>query len=458
MDVNGEETLQYDLVSMVANVGLRAFDFKSITAYQSHSYRQLYDNDYSNLPTMVQGNPEDVDAFSQELRLTSKGEGTRWIAGALYYYQKTDNRFQTILDDEMIDFFLNALGTPTAVTDALTFGETTATGITELDSYALYGNVEFNLSKSLTLNLGGRYTYEQKSIDYVQTSTNGNIAVLKLPALPREYSEDSWNAFTPTATLNWQAGNTTMLYATASQGFKSGGFNDGFGAEPSLAFGPEKLWNYELGIKGGVWNGRVQYSAAAFAMEWSDVQDRRIILQDVGGLSTALVVIDTLGDAEITGFEGQVTTLLTNNLWLDVAVGFTDGEWKNVAAESGLEEGQAFANVPDAEYSVGLQYSVPFGGVGDLVLRADANYRAETPLGGSTAAIISSQPAFTLINGGVTFEMRSGWSVGAWVKNLTDEEYIVAIHNSAENNPLIGSRFHLLGDPMTWGLEVRYRF
>jgi len=456
LDEDGEETLDYDLFSATLNIGWDTMMLKSITAYQTHEYFQLYDLDYSTAPTMTQGNPESVDAFSQEFRLSSNNsDGIQWLVGAMYYYQKTDNQFSTVFDDDFTGLLLNILGIPPAVTDALTFGESLAQGVTKLDSYATYANVDIPLGEQWQLSLGGRYTYEKKSIDYEQFSTLGN-QILGLPALPASSASESWSKFTPSAQLTWNWQDNHMLYTSASQGFKSGGFNDGFGSQPEEPFEQEDLWNYEIGGKGSLLEGAMQYSLTAFYMDWSNIQSRQIVTDP--DLLVALIVLDTLGDATIKGVEAQLTWMPVSGLIADFAYGYTNGKWKNVEPGNGIENGDAFANIPEQQVSLGLQYNINIAKSGELILRGDANYRAETPLGGSTAAIVGQQDAFTLFNASVTYRFNDSWSVAMWVKNITDEDYIVAVRDAEQFSPFVGYREHLLGTPRTYAVRLRYDF
>jgi len=457
LDEDGEETLDYDLFSATLDISWDAMMLKSITAYQTHEYFQLYDLDYSTAPTMTQGNPESVDAFSQEFRLSSNNsDGLQWLVGAMYYYQKTDNQFSTIFDDDFTGLLFNIAGVPPAITDALPFGESLAQGITTLDSYATYANVDIPMGERWELSLGGRYTYEKKSIDYEQFSTLGNQLLIGLPALPASSANESWSAFTPSGQLTWNWQDNHMLYTSASQGFKSGGFNDGFGSQPEEPFEQEDLWNYEIGGKGTLLEGSMQYSLTAFYMDWSNIQSRQIV--SAPGLPVALVILDTLGDATIKGAEAQLTWMPINGLIADLAYGYTKGEWKNVEPGNGIENGDAFANIPEQQVSLGLQYNINIAQSGDLILRGDANYRAETPLGGSTEAIVGQQDAFTLFNASVTYRFTDSWSVAVWVKNITDEEYIVAVRDAEQFSPFVGYREHLLGTPRTYAIRLKYDF
>lgn len=383
-------------------------------------------------------------------------EGMQWIVGAMYYYQKTDNQFSTRFDDDFVGLLFNLVGVPPAVTDALLFGESLAQGITTLDSYATYANFDIPLGEQWNLSVGGRYTYEKKSIDYEQFSTDGNQILIGLPALPASSASETWSAFTPSMQLTWNWQDNHMLYTSAAEGFKSGGFNDGFGSKPEEPFEQETLWNYEIGSKGTLLEGRMQYSITAFYMDWSDVQSRRVIT-DPGG-AVALVILDTMGDATLKGLEAQVTVMPTEGLILDFAYGHTQGKWKNVVPGNGLENGDKFANVPPNQASLGLEYRFALGATGTLILRGDANYRDKTPLGGTTDVVVSEQDPFTLFNASITYQFADHWSVSAWVKNLTDETYIATIRDAEEYSPFIGYREHMLAAPRTWAVKLRYDF
>src|SRR5690606_25905940 len=129
---------------------------------------------------------------------------------------------------------------------------------------------------SWTLAAGLRYTKETK--DYWRTtSTFWGPALAALNETVTFEAERSWDAWTPSLSLQKAFSDQTMAYFSASRGFKSGGFNGRANSalETTAAeFSPEYVWTYELGLKMSSPNGRLLGNIAAFRSDYEDFQAR----------------------------------------------------------------------------------------------------------------------------------------------------------------------------------------
>lgn len=146
-------------------------------------------------------------------------------------------------------------------------------------SFAIYGQVNYNIAPDLTLDLGARQTWDKKTAVLDNSPTNP-IALFPImvdePAYNFKLKE---NKPSFRASLSWQAADRTMLFAHFATGYKSGGFNNAAsGFAPTAAsrrvFDSESVQDYEVGVKTTFWDGKAQINATAFYTRLNDFQDR----------------------------------------------------------------------------------------------------------------------------------------------------------------------------------------
>jgi iron complex outermembrane receptor protein len=253
----------------------------------------------------------DVDQFSQELRLSGETEGMRWVTGA--FYLDIDGDFAN--GGGASNFFAAAfpgfgLDDPSLENLGLNNPFTT-----ETTSYAIFGQLEFDLSETLTLTTGLRWSNEQKEVDYRQyfsifdspSSTNavdndglglggaiwtfntnevGNAPggpAFGFPLItgnPNDASIDK-DLITAKLGLDWQMNEDVLIYASYNRGIKAGGFNapldatnfyDGTLDPSQMTFDEEVLDAYEIGFKLSFADGKARLNGAAFYYDYQDYQ------------------------------------------------------------------------------------------------------------------------------------------------------------------------------------------
>ena len=152
------------------------------------------------------------------------------------------------------------------------------------------------------MTTGLRYTHERKSIDNA-----GGVYRIDSPTtlVSGSYSYTdaiSHDAWTPKFGVEMRARENVMAYASATRGFKSGGFN-AFSPEAGRGFAPEWAWSYEGGLKAVAGGGRARLNVAAF---WTNYTD----LQVQVGIRPGVVDISNAAAATIRGVELEAATLL----------------------------------------------------------------------------------------------------------------------------------------------------
>jgi iron complex outermembrane receptor protein len=240
-----------------------------------------------------------------------------------------------------------------------------------------------------------------------------------------------------------------LAYASATRGFKSGGFNLA-SPEAGRGYAPEWAWSYEGGLKTVVASGRVRLSAAAFHTDYTDLQVMSTFRPSVIDISNAAAA--TIRGVEVEG-EMQLRRALRGGghlAWLDatydqyVAVG-TGGITADVA-------GHRLSNAPEWSGRLWLEWNCEIGRAGVLSLRADSMWQSTvffTPFNDG----IQRQSPYGLLELSADLESPGrGFSVGAYARNLTNEDYITGTFSSPP--PAIGGR---PGDSRQIGVQLTVR-
>ena len=122
------------------------------------------------------------------------------------------------------------------------------------------------MSSRVSLTGGVRYTDEHKDLDNVGGVYRLGTATLLDPTSFYKYVDNAaFHAWTPKGSLQVELSRDTFVYASATRGFKSGGFNP-TARTPGLAFNPEFAWSYEGGLKQTMAGGRIRVNTAVFSM------------------------------------------------------------------------------------------------------------------------------------------------------------------------------------------------
>lgn len=464
------------VVALTENVELT-----SITAYREAESDWNMDSIGSPMLPLNNDIFDITEQISQEFRITGNpNEQINYVAGLWYLGEKTDRT-------ECFD--LNGggpAGAPGAATlDAATAG-TDCTPLTdgsegyqqinEADSYALFGQVDIELTERLKLVIGGRYSYEEKSI------INRAVTNERLPGTPATgcvgrgnqpgYNasglciiaqnfgpllvKDSWNAFTPKVSLSFQLRDDANVYVVYSEGFKSGGFAAAPQTEEDArrTLDQEEATNIEVGFK-GVFGGILRLNASIFRVEYKGLQIQNFgtPANQVGAFGRFLTF--NAGDAEVTGLEAEATVLIGNNLTLAGFFGYNDSEFGTTnianAAASADQKGNQLLRAPKYKYGFNADWALPFSGGSVLNLTGSYNFTDKQRQDLPGYAI---QPSFELV------DLRLSWTnakdnleISAWMENALDEEYISHIYTVAGGNMTA-----VYGTPRTFGVSTLVRF
>lgn len=421
-------------VTLNANWDLGPVKLTSITGYRKTDTEVLSDFDGTPTPFMTVHRDETHDQFSQELRLASNTDGPlTYVVGAYYMTQEYDiatGQFGTVF------------GSPTA-------GSTIYTQ-QKADSWAVFGQADYEVLPGLTVTAGGRYSKEEKTF---------TTQPLFYPNA--ETFEASFDDFSPKVGVSYKWSDTLMTYAQYSRGFRAGGFNGRAGS--FLAVGPydsETVDSYEVGVKSDLFDRRLRLNAAVFTSDYQDMQQS--VQQLIPGTLINQTLVANVGAATISGFEAEATALLTDVFTISASVGYLDASYDEFMADLGDGLGVIDRTYLPMPYAPKWSNSVTFNYKDDFDfgrVTAQASVRHMTDMYTSFSTLnattdLTMRQSNTVVDGSLSLELPDGrWRVSLWGKNLTDE---LVINNTFGVGNLLASRVYQ--PPREIGVDLSLTF
>jgi iron complex outermembrane receptor protein len=413
--------------------------FSSTTGYVSWDTDDATDLDYSPMPLVTRRNAEDQRQFTQEFRLASApGAPARLSAGAVLSWQAGLFLFTQDYAQDAVNTFA-----PFVLSPALPVAVDQHSPLAALDDAGLgaYGQGTLNIDESWDLSVGARLDTERKS---------ARIDTYYEPLVAPPTAVDAERTFTdvsPQASLAYRAAPGRTVYGSAGRGFKAGGFN---AASPpgSEAYGEERAWNLEAGLKTTWMNGRLSVNAAAFRIIWDDMQ-----LNVPNPVVPAQFYIANVGGARSSGLEMDVSARPAAGIDLYASGGLTRARFEEGSAAGGVDvSGNDLPNAPRYTLAFGTQLSRAVGGGSLCYGRADVVFSGAYHY---DEANLEGQDAYSLVNLRVGVKAR-GFVAEAWVKNAFDTRYIpVAFaYGGLAPSGFVGENGH----PRTFGVSVGFAF
>ncbi|WP_324741719.1 TonB-dependent receptor [Tsuneonella sp. CC-YZS046] len=503
---------------------------------------------YLNSPTDCDGTPfrgcsigyeSNFNAFNQDVRLDYGDGPFKMIVGAYYGRDSitADNRpdfFNSLRD---VNAAFGALGAYDAIpggwqsyfNPAGGFNGTALsasslpTGITATQhfkqvrkSWAIYGEGSFEVTPTLKLTGGLRYTIDKNAFKDGLTTYYDDAGVARMlsvsafedPYFLENVYDEAGNIVIPSfadlgipvpeglerrgkskklsgrAILDWKPVDNVMMYASYSRGYRAGTFNGlAYGSSAQVYFvDPEEVNAYEIGFKTRFFDNRLQINGALFYYDYMGQQG-----QVVDNTATANLI--SL-DGTLKGLELDVQFAATDRLKLSASLGLLDSKYKGYdqAACAALDlSGQFPAQDGSCVQSSGGNVSVggnPFPyaakssinlafdwdaldiGEGTIRVHGDASYtgrfyydaykdysRGVLPTV-ATGKFTQGEGDYWVLNGRVTYD-AGRYSLSVWGKNLTNETYY-PFGISIEN--LFGNGYRARAQPRTYGVEATFRF
>jgi len=415
----------------------------SLTAYGENRQYVLTDSDltpasYSQSEIWFRD-----DMASQDLILSSNGHGPfSWIVGASYYR-------------EFGDYLIRSYGglLTYSATPPLTYG----LNIDEvsIDALAAFGEVTYDITDRLTVMGGVRVSQDTPSFQgrllTVATNTLG----------PLSSNSKSFDSVTSRASIRYKLTETINTYFSFSQGFKSGVFNvNSFQFAPVE---PETVNAFEVGIKGSL-NPALSFDAAAYFYDYSDLQFSAF------GASALNPLLQNAAQAEIKGFEANVTARPFEDLTVRAGFAYTDGEYTDFPGAQGFRpttnaagvpiggntsfsmdaSGQRMVRTPRVQGNLTVAYERPLENGALFAADANASYTGEIyhDLAGNFR-----QPDFTIVNLKVSYTTPDArWRGTLYGNNVFDSEGFAGVLISGLATSVTYRK------PATAGVRLEYLF
>lgn len=418
-NIIGSEDTDFADASLRLDYRLPFAMLTSITAYADAQQDVYGDGDFLPVDVVFQDLTFDSQVFSQELRLTSDDERRfRWLSGI--FYQERDELAQVF-----VAFSQNSPVNP-GVTILNNRNATTS------ESYAVFGQFEYDLDDQTELTLGLRYDEDdQTTVDRLNPGPTAASA--------------TFDKLQPKVQVSRRWSDRFIGYLTYSEGFRSGGFTQ------NELFDDEETRNYEAGFKGEFLDGRLVANASLFHVAYVN-QQLSFVIFDEGRAQRGVL---NLSDTSIDGLELEAVVRPTPSLKLNLGLGYTDSKIKSADTSAlvalGINapvSGNRSPLVPKLTFNGAATYTRSLGADFELVMRADYRRRGDyyfDPFNRIQTATRSFVNASIRLN-------RESWSVGIWGRNLSNARHATNISIGSSN------RNRVQNQPRSYGIEASYRF
>ncbi|MDB5579278.1 MAG: TonB-dependent receptor [Bradyrhizobium sp.] len=442
--------------------GLAGFHLTSVTGYRHTTSHVDGNADQSTADFIKLTLDEKSDMVTQEVRLARTIGLADILVGGYYFHE---NNFALTVANTSSAYFpafgASASGNccigipkqpgPFVILQGGYFGGTQHT-----DAYALFTQETFHITSTLSLDLGVRYSYEKRNIDqfyqFDLSRPAGTLPILTAATGATYASQEaSWDSLDPKVTLHYKITPDVMAYVTYTKGFKSGGFNF---SQIQPAFAPEKLDDWEGGIKADFWDRRLRVNLAAFHYKYSNLQVNTVV-------QTSLLTTNA-GGATVDGVEAQISAAPTNNLHVDLNAAWLDARYTDFTTidpghpQLGLQNlaGNRLQYAPRGKISGSIAYTINTK-LGSFTPRADLAWSDHFFFSQFNLPYIA-QKSYYLGNLYLDFDAGNGWTASAFLKNVGDKRYLIA---SVQSGLFLGGQaVGQYGDPRTFGVSITKRW
>ena len=415
--------------------------------------------DFDTIPSPL----VDVRAFysdsqvSQEFQVNYDGGGRARGVMGLYW-------FNGDAGGQVLNYFWNP-ALPTAINNPL-FGDTQ--GVVNTKSIALYADWTFDLTDRLTLDVGARYTDEDKhavALNRFYTSTAYDTSWGTAANFDKTIN---FKNVSPKVSLDYQITPDIMVYGLASRGFKSGGYNirANTTAVPRSGepFDDEQVDSFEIGSKMSFLDQRLFLNLSAFHNKYEDIQLSIFTAFDSNGDGqddNFFGDFTNAGKGTVNGVEIEYQFLPTQNWLISGNLAWLDAKYDEFLTYTttrppvlvDVADSQYFTNAPEFSGAINVEYRTDLANGGNLSARVGYSYQSEVwPTTDLSPAI--KQDGYGLVNAGVIWKVNDAWSLSLQGTNLADEEYRTTGYNIAAYGVLTG----FYGPPRQYSLTARYDF
>lgn len=440
-----------DNVSFTSLSSYRDYTTISSRAYDGTEYF-IGENIYSE---------ESSESFGQEFRLSSESDSLFWVLGVSAFKEEAELDFTM----KFFDIFM-LQGMP--INFGAPFTEHSLTAA-ETESFAIFGDANYKLTEQMSVTVGARYSKDEKSMAYNNGLHAEGAALLggfgMVTPTPYQFvdsqgqvdlsatnQKDSWTDISPRVVLDYKF-DSTLWYASVTQGYKSGAFNSYPSPDPTKFFlvfpearasvEPETVTNYELGFKSELLDSDLQLNGSFYYMDYQDLQ----VFQIVGTLTQ----LANAGAAKSSGFEldgryfiNQELSLLFNATWMDT-------EYKEYKYGEIDYAGTPLLFSPELSGSISFDYQTSIENIGEFNAFLIYSYRGDHLLSSAY-----EQEAYAVVNANISLMSDDeAWQLSLFANNLMDEAFLTSVSDNLSSFGFTGA---FRNTPRSYGLSLTYNF
>lgn len=464
-NIRGPIEADTDAIASELNLEFGPLDFTYILGWRQVDESVRQDFDAVSVDFFDTLRLQDYDQFSHELRLAGDiTDRINFVTGLFYF----DSDYSLDQTSNFGPALQTLGGTPPQSGQLVEHSN---------QSFAVFGDVDVQLTERLKISGGGRWTRDEKSIvnefgiilpglGFISTSPIPGTAIV--PGFQVQ-AEDSWSEFTPRASVDYALRDDNLVYFSYAKGFRSGGFNGraATAASAAIPFEPETVRSYEVGSKNGFFDNRLVLNMAAFWSNYDNKQEEIVRATPPGSPNPQETIVANASTARIRGIELDFTARPVPSLLINGALGFLDAEFTDfplLVVGTGVVDisSRNLRRAPEFTASIGGEYTRPVP-LGELQIAAVYRYLGEydTTINGDPLDITRNDPRGrtdkqNLIDARIDYRILQDDSmvrIGFFGRNLLDDRGL----NAAL--PVAGLfTFGSARPPRTWGVELGFEF
>ena len=397
------------------------------------------DLDYSPLPLATRANNEKDLQFTQDIRVASPAGSPIELADTISMkWQAGVSVFTQNYEQDAVNSYAPFVLSPFV---QIPVEQTTPRASLDDRGVGVFGEATFSFAERIdaTVGLRGDFEHKEAALDTFF------MPVIAPPTVVM--AKETFGDVSPQFTVAFHSTPDSMVYGTASRGYKAGGFN---AASPSgsEAYEEEHSWNYEGGLKTTWFDRRLVANAAAFYLRWRDMQ-MNLPNPAVPG---QFFIANAAGSRSVGG-EVDLNAQLAPGCDVFMGLGYTNLRFSSGSVSNGVDVGgRRVSNTPSYTANLGGQYSVPLSSGSAAFVRAEVVFRGDHYYDDANTL---GQDAYSLthVRAGVRGRRLFG---EAWIRNAFDTEYIPVAFAFPGLSPsgFLGE----MGTPRTFGVRAGVTF
>ncbi|NOZ35728.1 MAG: TonB-dependent receptor [Chlorobi bacterium] len=434
-DVNYNQLSTYhrDLLSSGLNINYKAgkFELNSASSFQFLTDTQRIDQDFTPKDLFFVDQNREHQTFVQEFTLKSLSVSKiKWVAGLFGFKQLKDKNVNVYYGKDAVA----AYHLPGPIIKLKNYNQPT-------QGAAAYGQISIPFY-NFSLSAGIRADYEKDNLKYnYDRMLNDNLTQIQ--------DADTFNTFyqiLPKVTLTYKINDGINTYFSIAKGYKTGGFNSTFERDEDISFNPEFSYNYELGVKTRLMNGKFSANADIFYIDWKDQQVYQPVPSGHGAM------LKNAGHSVSKGIEAEIKALPVRNIQIWFNTGYNDVRYLDYVKDENTDySGNIIPYIPQYTGNIGFSYNLPLSGsfFKSVMFLVDYQYIGKFYWNDANTAY---QNSYGLLNANISVNTNKHIQFGVFGKNLLNADYNSYFFEA------LGNSYVQLGNPMQINAFVKLYF